>query len=147
MTRKIQRWTYSAAPGSSPIDAVRFLVGDTDPDDKQMDDCEIEFLLDQNGGPLNAAICAALGLAAIYSREVTDRNQGDRGSLSQHYIDLASELQKKRARRAVAAYAGGLSHAEKGAQEANTDRVAPEFTRDMMKAWCSNLGILWPGSF
>lgn len=145
MSRKIRRWTYGASPSGSELDAVRFLVADTDPDDKQLDDCEIEFLLDENGSPLNAAVCAALALAAIYSREATDRNQGDRGDLAKHYIDLAAELNRKRSRRAVAPFAGGISRAQKLVQESDLDRVAPEFTRDMMKSWCQRVGITWFG--
>lgn len=136
-----KRWTYSGKPAGSDLDKVRFLVGDIDPDDKQLDDCEIEWLLEENGNPLSAAICAALGLAALYTRLYDNRAYGSQGSIAQRYIDLAKELNRKRARRGVAAYAGGISTVDKASRAADSSTVRPEFTRDMMKSVFSTAGI------
>lgn len=133
MTFRPHRWTYSGKPSGSPVDQVRFLVGDTNPDDKQLDDCEIEWLIDENGSVLSAAICAALGIAAYYARAIDSEVYGDKSALSQKYIDLANELKKKRSRRGVKSYAGGIRSTDKLSRASDSSLVRPEFTRDMMK--------------
>lgn len=143
MAIKIVNWTYTRNP-SIPRDAVRLLVGDTNPDDKQLDDDEIAWLLQDNGGPVNAAIAAAIGLAAMYSRKYdnstsdTDSAENKKtaskgeASLSEHYLQVADKLLMQRSRRGVSPYAGGLSIAEKVSNDQDQDRVRPFFRRDLM---------------
>jgi hypothetical protein len=38
-------WTYSGDPSSSELDRYRFLIGDTDVDDKVLQDEEINFII------------------------------------------------------------------------------------------------------
>ena len=73
-------FSYSGDPSTSDLDAVRFLVGDTNPGAYFLNDAEIEFLLvtsgsmDSAGGTPNvimAAGAAAEAIAAALSREVT----------------------------------------------------------------------------
>lgn len=138
-----KRWTYDK-PTTSDVDAVRFLVGDTDPNDKQLDDCEIEWLLDDNGNVIGAAICAAIALAAIYSRQYDSRGIGSLGTIAQHYLDLSKALIAKRGRKAVAAFAGGISRTDKTTRAADSDRVRPEFTRHMMERNFTHYGLTPP---
>lgn len=141
---KIVNWTYTR-DFTNPRDKVRLLVGDTDPEDKQLDDDEITWLLVDNGGPLNAAVAAAIGLAAIYSRKYDtatgrDSTEGGGGGRrasttesqkSQQYLALAERLMWQRSRRGVAAFAGGQSYSAKQIQDSDNDRVRPFFKRDM----------------
>lgn len=71
-------FTYSGNPSSSPLDAVRFLVGDTNPAAYFLTDDEISFLITEFTPPPpaqpnvpEAAGAAAEAIAAELSREVT----------------------------------------------------------------------------
>ena len=129
-------WTYSGDPDANPKDAVRFYLGDTDPDDPQFYDQEVLYLLKKfNGNVLLAAADGARALAGKYSRRA-DKAVGDlRLSFSQqaqHYWELAKRLQTEAGKRAVP-YAGGISKSDKKTQEEDTDRVRPAFKRGMMR--------------
>jgi hypothetical protein len=83
-----------------------------------------------------AAMCAE-NLAGRYANLV-DRQVGDlRASYSQRakqWLELAGRLRTSASRGSLALaipYAGGISVADKLAQETNTDRVAPAFTRNL----------------
>lgn len=83
-----------------------------------------------------AATCAE-NLAGRYANLV-DRQVGDlRASYSQRakqWLELAGRLRSAASRASLALatpYAGGISIADKLAQESNTDRVAPAFTRNL----------------
>lgn len=133
-------FSYSGDPSASGLDQVRFLIGDTSPIDPQLRDAEINWLISTEGGPLDAAIAAAIGIAAKLSREVDSVDESAEGSklgrkravLAQHYRDLADDLRRRRIK-PVAPYAGGLSIAEKESARAQTDDVQPAFTRDLHK--------------
>jgi len=129
-------WSYSGDPAANPKDAVRFYLGDTDPDDPQLQDEEILFLVQKFAGNVYlAAADAARGLAGKYSPRA-DKAVGDlRLSFSQqaqHYWELAKRLQTEAGKRAVP-YAGGISKSDKKTQEEDTDRVRPAFKRGMMR--------------
>lgn len=132
--RQVQRWSYSGKPSHSTKDAVRFLVGDVDPDDKQLDDSEIDYLLTENGSPYVAAIEAANALAAYYSRDVdesTGKTTKSSSTRAQHYLDLAKRLAERRGARAVVPWAGGQSVSDKLLRENDADRVEPFFRRKL----------------
>jgi hypothetical protein len=124
-------WTYSGDPSESTLDEVRFLIQDTDPDDKQISDEEIEYLIAENGGALQAAIAAAIVISAQYARAI-DKAVGDlRISYSQRskqYRDLADFLGSDGA---PIPYAGGISVSDKQIDEDDTDRVSPAFVKGM----------------
>jgi hypothetical protein len=134
-------WSYET-PDYSNKDAVRFLVGDTNPDQKLLENEEINWLLAQNTSVYVAASEAAKAIAALYGREV-DKQVGDlRISASQRqkqYLDLAKQL-RSRAAQSVSPYAGGISRSDKQSVVANTDRVPPAFERGMF----DNPGTLNP---
>lgn len=106
--------TYSSNPSSSAVDAVRFLVGDTDMDDAKLTDEEIAFLLSEWGQDnYQAAAAAADHLAATAASWISYSADGNSLSLSelqQKYITLAVELRwAGRRRNRVAPYAGGIN--------------------------------------
>lgn len=138
----IQTWTYSGDPQSSNLDKVRFLIGDTDPSDKQLGDEEILFLLADRGSFYSAASIACLTLVARYAREVS-RQVGDlrisAEQRQQHYQQLHEHLASQAGESdgmspyvLAAPYAGGISRSDRQAQIDDTDRRPPAFEEGMM---------------
>jgi hypothetical protein len=124
-------WSYDASPLTSNLDAVRFLVGDTDSADQQLQDEEITYLLTVGGGVRMAAYKAAKALASKYARKI-DRGVGDlRISYSQkyrQYLTLAEALRVDMASH-VAPVVLSLSASAKDTAGLDTDNVTPFFTR------------------
>lgn len=138
----IQTWTYSGDPGSSDLDKVRFLIGDTDPEDRMLGDEEILYVLADRGSVYSAASIACLGLAARFSREV-DKQVGDLKisaeqrakhyqTLHEHYASQAGESGGMSPYVLAAPYAGGISRSDRQAQIDDTDRRAPAFQEGAM---------------
>lgn len=129
-------WSYSTDPGSTPKDSVRFLIGDTKSTAQELSDEEILWLLSKEGTPEQAAARAAEILASKYA-SLVDKTVGALSiSASQrfdHFTSLSSRLRATTTALLSAPYAGGISVADKDVAESDTDRVAPSFSRDMMK--------------
>lgn len=127
-------WSYDPSLAANK-DIVRFMIGDTDSDDPQMYDEEIAFLLSAYTTPIRAAVSAARALLAKYARQV-DRVVGPLRIYSSQrvtaYRDLLAALEAQALGEAtITPYAGGISIADKIANEDDTDRVPPAFTRNM----------------
>lgn len=95
-------WTYSGDPSDSDVDAVRFLVGDTDTTDQLLTNEEIQYLVDEQGSAHTAAAAAANAIAAKFSRKADEsKSVGDlslSNSYSQRaksYLDLSTSLQAR----------------------------------------------------
>lgn len=129
-------WSY-VSPSDSEKDAVRFLLGDTDPDDELIQDEEINFLLDERQDRYHAAADAAEQIAGRFTREVNQSADGlswSGSSLSQQFFELATKLraQGRRARRSgFAPYAGGLSKHEREMDNADQDLYKGHFSSHM----------------
>ncbi len=93
-------WNYSGDPSKSDRDAVRFLIGDTDRDDPQLQDEEITWLISQTQSQYEAAIAACDAIIAHYAREVS-RTVGSLSVQAQtrqaHYRDLRADLRERMA--------------------------------------------------
>lgn len=124
-------WSY--IPGNSTRDWVRFVVGDTDSTDEQLQDEEIDAALSNEGNKYAAAAVCAEALAGKYSRQ-SSKKVGplsiELGEKSNRYFELADRLRKSIGRR-VAAWAGGISESEMRTAEKDTDRVDTSFKRGM----------------
>jgi hypothetical protein len=115
---------------------VRFLVGDTDSTDQQMDDDEVLFALGQNSDNVNYAasyLCRAL--ASKYSRKIdvqlSEVLQAKYSSLQSHYLSLADTLEAEAKKQSGLGFsAGGISRSEVTTARQLTDRVEPSFKRD-----------------
>ena len=87
--------TYSGDPSASDVDAVRFLIGDTDLADFILSDSEIEFLITTESGIYPAASQAALTMAAAFGRKA-DKSVGDLSirysDRREHYLALSKQL-------------------------------------------------------
>lgn len=127
-------WTYSGDPAASTKDAVRHLLGDTDERDQKLSDQEIEWEIAQGGAVRTIAARASKALAARYGAAPSDKKIGDLsityGQRADWFMGLAAELSEESAVYAIPR-AGGISQADKAAVEADTDRVAPSFSRGM----------------
>lgn len=93
-------FTYEAGLISSARDQVRFLVGDTDPDEFFLHDDEIAWLISiwkDKGSTFYVASMAAEAIAARFAREVSttsDSQTVSTSELQQKYLDLAARLMR-----------------------------------------------------
>lgn len=123
--------TYSGNPASSPLDEVRFLIGDTNTAAFQLADGEINYniaLVSGSAPPPNknflAASYCAEAIAGQYAKMV-DKAVGDLhisySQLAKQYQGLSLRLRSRAALASVPVYFGGLSKADKAANDANPD--------------------------
>lgn len=91
-------WTYGEDPAGDPIDAVRFLAGDTQPTDQLVQDEEVEFALATNGDNVYfAAADVCEGLASRFARSVSLSVEGLSAQFSdrsRRFSERAVELRK-----------------------------------------------------
>jgi hypothetical protein len=122
------------------LNAVRFLIGDTDESDQQVQDEEIAFAMVQaNNNTYYAGAFLCRTIAAKYSRNVdVDINGAISEKSSQlqgHYLELAEalEYQAQKTGAQIGVVAGGLSRSRVDVVRSNTDRVKPAFSKDQFK--------------
>ena len=92
-------FTYDGKPGESPVDTVRFHLGDTDPDDALVSDEEIKYLVETlmpvwNSYYIVAAV-AAENLANRFARELSVSGDGvsiNAGELQARFEQVAANL-------------------------------------------------------
>lgn len=133
MAGQPQSKTYGFDPENDESDAVRLLIGDTDPPTMQLYDSEIRYHLSAEGGVRCAAAAAAMSIAAKYAAQVDCATGSMRRSLSQrqkHFLDLAKRLRAD-ADLYAAPTAGGLSRAEKITDSQDSDLLPPQFSIGM----------------
>jgi hypothetical protein len=89
-------WSYSQDPTSSVKDAVRFLVGDTNPDVPLLQDEEIWFNLSEvNMDLYRAASNTCYNLSAYFTQQSQNTSKTVGGlSLSQGYGDRAQKYER-----------------------------------------------------
>jgi len=137
-------WTYDptnlgTSTAAEQLDSVRFLVGDTDCNDQQVQDEEITFALGQTSNIYYAASWVARGIAAKYSRLVDVDLDGQLAEsysqLQTHYKALSDSLdyQGKTVSGGLGFVAGGISKARIEAVESNTDRNGSRIRRDQFR--------------
>lgn len=94
----------------SPLDQVRFLLGDTDTSDAMLSDQEITALLGLYSSTAEAAAQGARSLSARYARQV-DREVGDLKVMfsqrAKHFADLAEIIDTGQEKR-LAVMASGI---------------------------------------
>lgn len=119
------------------LNATRLLIGDTDLNDKQVQDEEVSFAVAQaNDNVYKAGSMLCRSIAAKYSRKVNTELSGalsaDYSDLSRHYLSLADtlEYQGKILGASVGAVAGGITKSKVDAVRENTNRIQGSFRRD-----------------
>ena len=120
-------WTYSGNPKASPLDTVRFLLGDTASLAPLVSDEEVGFALDESASNLYAATATlARALAARFSRSggvSVDGITVDFKAKVQQYNDLADTMERRgKIFTGATPYAGGTSLADIAAVSADPDR-------------------------
>jgi hypothetical protein len=116
----------------TPLDEVRFRVGDTNPNDPQLQDEEIQILLAESANsPRAAAIKAVLALKARYARHV-DKWVGDLKILASQRYKQYAELYEDLSSSSDPALsgipnAGGVYALEKSAARENRALVQGSF--------------------
>lgn len=119
--------------------AVRFLVGDTDSTDVQVQDDEIAFALTESSDNVyEAGAYCCRAIAAKYSRRVDTELDGalsaSYSDLHAHYMALAETLEAESKKQSgLGVKAGGLSKAAISVVRQDTDRVTPSFRRDRFR--------------
>src|SRR6266508_3786304 len=79
-------WSYSGNPASSPRNMVRFLIGDIEQGDQQINDAEIDAILAVEGRPHFAAATCARTLSINYALH-------RKAEKAQYYGALAAQLE------------------------------------------------------
>jgi len=147
-------WTYTGSPFPTSLtptiqqqrDSVRFLIGDTNPADPQLQDGEVDGLLyTTSAGSSNqgstavgnfdvyqAAMAACVALASLYSRKA-DKTVGDTSiessKVAAAYRALRSDIQVQAMRHSTPTpYSGGLSLGDMEIDQTDDDLNAPQFT-------------------
>lgn len=128
-------WIYSGDPSGSPKDAVRFLLGDTDPADPLLTDGEINFLL-VGTDPYSAAAAGADQLASRFAREVSYSADGVsyggselQAKFEQMGVNLRATMRRRN--KAAAPYVGGISPYEVRSHENDDSVIKPDFGTGM----------------
>jgi hypothetical protein len=141
-------WTYSMNPATSPKDAVRFLIGDTNIDNQIIQDEEIQFNLAEVNNEIYRAAsntCYNLasyftGLAQSESKSVgglsISKSLGDR---AQRYERMAKDL-LIRSRR-VAPPTGNAASSALGAEFTIPGEFDPYYAHSNMWPSTSDLGV------
>jgi hypothetical protein len=139
-------WSYNPSNLGTDTDAerlnvVRYLVGDTDVNDQQVQDEEITFALSQVGGNVYfGASFVADTIASLYSRRVTTKLDGalsaEYSDLAKQYRDLSVNLKQqglKYSGSALGVSWGGLKVTEVDAVRDDDTRLSPAFRMDRFR--------------
>lgn len=122
------------------LNATRFLIGDTNEDDQQVQDEEVAFALAQaNNNTYFAGAFLCRTIAAKYSRNVDVEIDGalkeSSSQLQAHYLELAEalEYQAQKTGGVLGIKAGGIIKSTVDNVRENTNRVTPSFNKDQFK--------------
>jgi len=125
-------FSYSGDPGASDLDALRFLIGDTDSADEQLTDEELSYLLTEHDDSVrHAGLSACRRLIAKYSRYVDQRTGDIDIKYSQRLAHLRGVIADIRQGLVPSVYAGGISKADIESVQEDDDRQGPVFALGM----------------
>lgn len=128
-------WTYDPSKlASVPTYRVRLEIGDTEPDDRLLQDEEIADALARNGNAeMGAAALCAERVAAKFSRQATvstGQVSVQYAERARTYRELAGRL-RTRAGFGARPFVGGASKSDMDRFTGDEDQVQPRFTRDL----------------
>lgn len=129
-------WNYDVESlDTNSKDQVRFLIGDTNTNDQQLQDEEIEFTISIRSSIWGAAASCCAALAASMSR-LADTTTGELRTLyssrARAYNARAGYYEQKSSELGGGLpLVGGISIADKLAAEIDPDRVPPQFNIGM----------------
>lgn len=134
-------WTYDPTDldkdtASGRLNVVRFLSGDTDSTDEQVQDEEVVFSLGQvNDNVYLAASYIAGTISSKYARLVTTELDGqltlEYGELSSNYKTLASSLKQQAVTltASLSLRAGGINNSVIASVDSDVTRPIPSFVK------------------
>jgi hypothetical protein len=135
-------WSYDEEPASSPLDAVRFEIQDTDPTRPLFQDEEIEYALAQEAGEEPEArgiLSAAARCCEVLARRFGMQADVLVGSLqatyskqAAQYAKLAVEL-RERAQGLGQPFVAAMTKSEKWELAREHNRVQPLFRREQFR--------------
>lgn len=135
-------WSYDSADLSTStlsgqLNSTRFLLGDTNTNDQQVENEEVLFALAQNGYNIyKSAAWLARSLAAKYAKKVDidldGALSGAYSQLQEHFYALAGHLETmaNKSGSGWSVKAGGISKTQMSVVNQLTDRVDPAFKYD-----------------
>ena len=118
-------WTYSGNPADSTLDAIRFIIGDTDTNDQLLNDAEIEYFIVQHSTVNRTASEAARAVSAKFARLMSRSIgglQADFAAKYRQYAELADDLITKEETEPVSPFASGWKRDAKEARMEDTHR-------------------------
>lgn len=118
-------WTYSGNPSNSTLDAVRFIIGDTDTNDQLLSNEEINYYVAEHGSVLRIASESARAIAAKFARYMSRSIGGlsaDFSAKYRQYLELADNLLAKEELQPVSPYGSGWSISQKETIDSDDDR-------------------------
>src|SRR5438132_890234 len=127
---------YTDNPSTNTSDAIRLLVGDVSTAASAifLSDKSYAYFYAQAGNVYGGAVLACNALAALNGGRAITKTVGDlsytKGDAN-YYKQLATEYRLQAGLRAVP-YAGGISRSDKQSVRQDTDRVAPNFAKELM---------------
>lgn len=130
-------WSYGNDPLNSDLDAVRFLIGDTDSTDPLLQDEEINYLLDSYNVQ-TASYYAVRSIAAKFARlcrEATGDIEVYAHQKYDHYSKLAKQMSADlNSGRPIdlSIFTGGISHSDMRNRNLDTDRNQPPIAEGHM---------------
>lgn len=129
-------WTYIPQElATSSLMQLRLLIGDTLVTDQQLQDEELAEFIGSRSTIYGAAAEACRSLATKFARSVTRAAGSSKvnwSDLYKAYLMMATNFESQAALMGGGpGYAGGISEADKQAQEMNPDRVPPAFNVGM----------------
>ena len=118
-------WSYSGDPANSTNDSIRFLIGDTDTNDRLITDEEIAYIVTQQGSVNRSASECCRAIAAKFARNMNRSIgglQADFAAKYRQYLELADNLRAKDETAPVSPFLSGYKKDEKQAREDDTNR-------------------------
>lgn len=129
-------WSYSGDPTTSSLDEMRFVLGDTtpnnglDPNNELLQNEEISYALIKYSDFFTAAVVLCEAIIAKFTRMVDERT-GDEtvyaSKKAEQYRQLAEDLRRKIGFNTLLPYAGGTSKSNNEKLNADIDLVKPLF--------------------
>jgi hypothetical protein len=127
-------WSYSGIPSSTPLDQVRYLIGDTDVTDQQVRDEEIEWALTQFSNIYHVASLVLRSLQSRYARMVDctvgsiSMSHGKKAEALKSKADEMDRLAKLNISVGIRAFVGGISYDARETLREDEDGIPPRFT-------------------
>ena len=129
-------FSYNDSDLSTDLNKVRRLIGDVNSTGVIFSDEEIEFFIDEESNIYGAAATAKKSWAATVATQVSKTVGKLKIELQQKHENLLKDAElltsKAKTKGGIQLYAGGLSISGKDSENSDTDRVQPDFYRDMM---------------